>query len=231
MLRSPAIHIILAGLLALLAVGCDSTVEPPSTFCVWDSSLPYQDETLPLCRSRTHLSVATHVRLNDAALDSLLRSYDLVLDYRSGVTGAQFIAHTLDEPGLQQRSRVDVQSHYTHTPQQATSNLGRDALVRYAAPLFVSPDTGNRLLLTDELAVSFDSPPTEAERTAFAQRHQLELAPGEPSSNGRTYRFTISRSSPRNVLDVANALHTLPGIRFAEPNFTHLIRQFGEPRS
>lgn len=96
--------------------------------------------------------------------------------------------------------------------------------VLWAAPVFISIESGTRLWVTDEIVVALNSgmDPSQVFTPDFGARRRI---PGTPDQ----YLVTLANGGGRETLDAANRLSSSPGVAWASPNFhQELTTETGE---
>lgn len=109
----------------------------------------------------------------------------------------------------------------------AISSLNSDATVAYAFPVYVNPNTGNRVFLNDEIVVRLRTA-SALQDTNLAPPFKLRLAE-TLSAADNIYVFRLTDPKNFNPFRICNALRALPGVVWAEPNFAQEANQFVIP--
>jgi subtilisin family serine protease len=129
-----------------------------------------------------------------------------------------FVAASATAPG---KSRTDI-LHVTDSRIVEKKLLGATD-VALVTPVFINPQTGNRLISTGEVIVGAKDGVTSEQLQAVLQADGLELVEKLKLKRINAFKFRISDSNTNSVISAALAAGDHAEVLYAEPNFLQEI--------
>jgi subtilisin family serine protease len=183
----------------------------------------YQGQRIPLNRSQDELGVRFSATLDPeaatAALQSVLPSAFIQQPGTPGTRGVFIVGLAPPDP------KADVAHLAQEQLGQARAALNASAAIEFAVPVFINPQTGNKLLVTDEVVAKLRGGRTAAQ---LAERFAVTVV--GPLWN-TTDEYVLRLVDPRNMdpLKVANEMAASGLVEWAEPNFIQQYQKFAVP--
>ncbi len=100
--------------------------------------------------------------------------------------------------------------------------IQQQSYVQNTLPVVSRSDRDEKIVLTNEIIVSFEPGLSASQKQSVLLNNNLEVIPSS-SFNQNRYLVRSTATSGIGILNVANRLSEVPGVRYATPNFVQSV--------